>query len=119
MQEKVEKYLKLLKIEIDDLIKGIEDAETLLEKRLKEHKIRDFVFLENLSVFKSELQGLKVMEKELDGQAEKAKNVEDFLSQLDGFVKKRVKELGFPNAVYELIKRKLEKLGKYTKESLI
>ena len=114
MQEKVAKYLNLLKIEMDDLIAGIEAGEMLLDKRLAEREIRDFVFLENLSVFKMELIGFKAMGKELDIQAEKAENVEHFKNHLDEFIKKRVHELGFPNAVYELIKRKLEKIEKIT-----
>ncbi|MCL2706162.1 MAG: hypothetical protein FWE72_08150 [Spirochaetaceae bacterium] len=112
MQENVEKYLKILKLEMDDLIKGIEDGEVLLAKRLEEREIRDFVFLENLSVFKMELMGFKAMEKELDTKAENAKSVEDFMDDLDEFVKKRVEDMGFPKVVYELIKRKLEKTAK-------
>ena len=112
MKENVEKYLKILKLEIDDLIKAIGDGEALLSKRLEEHEIRDFVFLENLSVFKMQLMGFQTMEKELNIKAENAKSVEEFKEDLDEFVKERVKELGFPNAVYELIKRKLEKIAK-------
>jgi len=105
MQDNVRKYLKILKLEIDDLIKAIEDGEALLAKRLEERKIRDFVFLENLSVFRMELMGFKTMEKELDIKAESAKSV-------DEFIRKRVEELGYPRAVYVLINRKLEKVAK-------
>jgi len=112
MQDNVRKYLKILKLEIDDLIKAIEDGEALLAKRLEERKIRDFVFLENLSVFRMELMGFKTMEKELDIKAESAKSVDEFKGDLDEFIRKRVEELGYPRAVYVLINRKLEKVAK-------
>ena len=58
MNAKVRKYLDILKIELEDLIVDLEFSEAILSKRLKEHEITEYVFLENISLLKKEILGM-------------------------------------------------------------
>ena len=113
MKQKIERYLKILKIELEDLVDDIKDAEEILKTRLEERKITDYVYLENLSFFNAELAGVKKLEKEID-KLQGFESLDDLSKYLNDFIKKRVKEADLPDAVYILIKRKLDKIQKYT-----
>ncbi|MDX9799833.1 MAG: hypothetical protein RBT69_00700 [Spirochaetia bacterium] len=110
---KTQRYIKILKIELEDLEYDIQYGEDLLKKRFDEHKISDYVFMENLSTFKAELAGVKKMEKEIDALAGKYETIEELSAFISDYLKKRVKDLGLPEVVYVLIKRKLDKIYKY------
>lgn len=113
MKNRIERYLKILKIELEDLEQDILDAEIILRKRLDEHKITDYVFMENLSTFKAELAGIKKMEQEIDDLPGKYDTLDEIVAHISDFIKERVMEAGLPEVVYVLIKRKLDKIYKY------
>ncbi len=113
MKHKMERYLKILKIELEDLEYDIQYGEEILRKRFEEHKITDYVFMENLSTFRTELAGVKKMEKEIDSLVDKYETLDELVVHINEFFKKRVRESGLPEVVYVLIKRKLDKIYKY------
>ncbi|MCP5514684.1 MAG: hypothetical protein H7A26_04380 [Spirochaetales bacterium] len=110
---RIERYIKILKIELEDLEYDVQYGEELLKKRFDEHKITDYVFMENLSTFRSELAGIRKMEKEIDALSGKYETIEELSAYINDFFKKKVKDLGLPEVVYVLIKRKLDKVYKY------
>ncbi len=115
MKHKIDRYLKILKIELEDLEIDIIYAEETLREKLKERKITDYVFLENLAAFKAELAGIQKMGKEIDSLADKFDDLEKLCLYVDDFFRKKVKDADLPQAVYVLIKRKLDKVYLYTK----
>jgi hypothetical protein len=113
MKNKMERYIKILKIELEDLEDDIQDGQVILRQKLEDHKITDYVFMENLSTFITELAGIKKMEKEIDSLAGQYETLDELVAYISGFVKKKVKDSGLPEVVYILIKRKLDKIYKY------
>ena len=114
MKHKIERYLKILKIELEDLETDIAFSEELLRQKHDEHKITDYVFMENLSTFKSELLGIKEMEHEIDNLVDKYDSLDDLTDDVYKFFKDKVKDAGLPEVVFVLIKRKLDKVYKYS-----
>ena len=113
MKHKMERYLKILKIELEDLETDIAFSEELLRQKHDEHKITDYVFMENLSTFRSELLGIKEMENEIDNLVEKYDNLDDLMKDVYKFFQDKVREAGLPEVVFVLIKRKLDKVYQY------
>jgi len=113
MKNKMERYIKILKIELEDLEDDIQDAQDLLKKKLEDHKITDYVFMENLSTFRTELAGIKKMGKEIDSLVGQYDTLDELVAYLSDFIRKKVKDSGLPEVVYVLIKRKLDKIYKY------
>ncbi len=113
MKNKIERYLKILRIELEDLESDIAFSEELLRQKHDEHKITDYVFLENLSTFKSELLGIKEMENEIDNLVDKYDTLDDLVKDVYKFFEERVKNAGLPEVVFVLIKRKLDKVYQY------
>ena len=113
MKNKMERYIKILKIELEDLEDDIQDAQDLLKKKLEDHKITDYVFMENLSTFRTELAGIKKMEKEIESLVGQYDTLDELVAYLSDFIRIKVKDSGLPEVVYVLIKRKLDKIYKY------
>ena len=113
MKHKMERYLKILKIELEDLENDIAFSEELLRQKHDEHKITDYVFMENLSTFRSELLGIKEMENEIDKLVDKYDDLEDLMKDVYKFFEDKVRDAGLPEIVYVLIKRKLDKVYQY------
>lgn len=100
MKHKMERYLKILKIELEDLETDIAFSEELLRKKHDEHKITDYVFLENLSTFKSELMGIKEMGHEIDSLVNKYDSLDDLITDVYKFFEDKVKDAGLPEVVF-------------------
>lgn len=113
MKNKIDRYLKILKIELEDLESDIIDSEAMLKKRLDDKKITGYVFMENLATFRAELEGVRKMEKEIDRLADKYETLDELVEHISDYFKKRIKESGLPEAVFVLIKRKLDKIYRY------
>ncbi len=113
MKHKIERYLKILKIELEDLENDISFSEELLRQKHDEHKITDYVFLENLSTFKSELLGIREMENEIDNLIDKYDSLDDLVKDVYKFFEDKVRDAGLPEVVFVLIKRKLDKVYQY------
>lgn len=113
VKNKIDRYLKILKIELEDLESDIIDSEAMLKKRLDDKKITGYVFMENLATFRAELEGVRKMEKEIDRLADKYETLDELVEHISDYFKKRIKESGLPEAVFVLIKRKLDKIYRY------
>ena len=104
-----DKYLKILKLELNNLI---DDVSALIdyEKTLHENQQHsNYVYLENLVVLKDEIMGFQGILHELDNtffQFDKSNITEE----LTMFIKSYVNKHGYPMAIYELIKRKIDKI---------
>ena len=116
MKQKIDRYLKILQIELEDLECDILDAEEALKKKFKDREITDYVFMENLAAFKAELSGIQKMEKEIESLSDKFDDLDSLCSFIDGFVREKVEDANLPEAVYFLIKRKLDKIYLYTRQ---
>ncbi|HAK46671.1 MAG TPA: hypothetical protein DCO79_12240 [Spirochaeta sp.] len=113
METKTRKYLEILKIELEDLIYDLEFSENVLAKRLQEHEITEYVFLENIGLLKKEILGIeriKLMLKESDKQIGSINELRD---RIESYFQDEIKSAGLPDVVFLLISRKLEKVCRY------
>lgn len=107
------KYLELLKLELEDLILDLEFGEEALAKRLEEHEITEYVFLENLGLLKKEVLGIEKLKKVVTDAGSEHKSIEELKVILESYFAKEVKAAGLPNVVLLLVNRKLEKITRY------
>lgn len=113
MKAKMNKYLKILFIELEDIVIDLEFSEKIFEKRFKEHEITEYVFLENNSLLKREILGVEKLKKYLKKVDKEIVTVSELRVTVDEYFKDEVKNAGLPNVVYLLVSRKLDKIDKY------
>ncbi len=114
MKEKLEKLLKVFKIELEDLESDIALLEETYNKREKKGEITHYVFMENIGLLKSEIAGISAMLRSVDClNIDVCSSLEDLRDAIDKFIRKKTEELNLPPAVYELVKRKLMKVYSY------
>jgi hypothetical protein len=114
MSETKKMYLKILRIEIEDLKT---DIEHLIEELKKEHEnehLTNYVFLENLTIFGRELLGVgyffKVLDKINPDEFDTLDSMADYIKET---FRNMVKEHGLDEAINIYVERKLDKVKKY------
>ena len=114
MREYKKKYLKILRIEIEDLQEDIGD---LIEESKKESEtgtLSQYVFLENLVIFRKELLSLGVFFKVLDSiDPDKFKSLDEMIDFIRSNFMEKMKECGLIHAICNFVERKLMKVKKY------
>ena len=114
MKEKIAKYIKILRIELEDLEEDLLLMAEIYHQREQKDEISDYVFLENLSLLQSEISGIDHIIQSLgDIDATAYSSIEEFVETVASAFKKKTADAGFPNSVNELVKRKLQKVTKY------
>ena len=113
MKTRIQKYLNILKIELEDLIMDLELSKEVLTRRLREHEITEYVFLENLGLLKKEILGIERIKMMLNDSEKNIQSIEDLHELVESYLLEEVKSAGLPEVVSMLISRKLEKVGRY------
>lgn len=117
MGEMKKKYLKILRIEIEDLKY---DVEGLIEECNKEHEtgeLSEYVFLENLVIFRRELLGLGVFSHILDSiEPDRYENLDEMVEFIRKSFIEKLKEHNLLKAIILYVERKLEKVEKYVNQ---
>ncbi len=113
MDNKMKKYLEILKIELEDLIYDIEFNEENMKRRFDEHEITEYVFLENTSLLKREVLGLENVSKAVEKAKAESENVNELRAYIENYFINEMKAAGLPGAVRVLVERKLEKIATY------
>ena len=107
-------FLRILKVEMDDLEK---DIELLIQEYTQKHdndQMTNYVFNENLALLQRELFGLKGFREEIAAmEPGEEKSLEELREHLDNRLKERVLEKGLPNAILLLMERKIGKVVDY------
>lgn len=109
MAQSKEQYLKILKLELTNLIGDISDLIDYEKELHDNNKHTNFVYLENLVVLKDEIMGINgILGKidEISTSLSEDNYIKELISSIHDFVEKR----GYPPAVMELIKRKIKKI---------
>lgn len=108
MQKKVETFNKIFKDELKHLIEDVNDL-IEYEKQLHREDIhRNYVYLENLVVLKDEIMGFNGIMSQVDNFLEDIEFDEittRFFQKITDFIKER----GYPEAIENLIKRKIDR----------
>lgn len=117
MKERCKKLINILKIELEDLIEDIVFLGGLYEEREKKKEITHYVLLENSGLLKQEASGIKELVDSLNEiKTEDCTDLMKFSENIDFHLKEKCKSFGYPDVVYLLAKRRLQKVIKYIAE---
>lgn len=118
MSNILNKYKKILKIELEDLEMDIGALAELYEKRRTEREITNYVFLENISLIQHEVSCLKLFLRELNGvDLARFQDLQEMVGDIQEKFRKRSRECSFPDAICRMVERKIEKASRYVMES--
>lgn len=116
MKEAKRKYIRILKIELDDLQNDLEAVMQHCIGRKQRHEISNYVCMENMALVKNDIEVIESVseildELDLDAYAD--------LDELTDDVKKRFGEMleqhGRFEPMFKLLDRKLTKVGRYVR----
>jgi len=114
MRETKRYYLKMLRVEIEDLR---EDINLLIEEYNRLHEkeqLSSYVFSENLIVFRKELLGVDAFFRLLDEtDPDRFENLDGLITHLSAAFKDMVRQSGLPAIIGSYVERKLKKVRDY------
>ena len=115
---KVSRFMKILKVELEDLEEDVLLLMNLYKEREVKHDITRYASLENLTVLANELAGLKDIFNSFDHfPLSEYKKIQPLADDLEILLKKRIKDAQLPGAVYDIVRRKLNKVISYVEEN--
>lgn len=117
MRTAVPKFLKVLLVELEDLQADVELLNKKNNDREQSREITTYVHLENATILQNQLSGVKRILDELQGiDPDQFTNLDELEEYLLDRIKKEVKRLGYPQVVFELVSKKIEKVKHYVTE---
>jgi len=117
MRNKMKKFLEILKIELSDLEEELQFFGELHKSREKSGEITTYVFRENMNLIQNEIAGLQRVIKSVDSLVStQYKSFGEMVEDLDRKIQAKIKESNYADAVYELVKRKIDKVHNYITE---
>jgi len=109
-----EKYLSILRVELEDLQ---EDIETLIKQTTKEREagnLTNYVFLENLALFRNELLGVDAFGTILEQLVpDDFATLDEMVDHLKIAFRAKVKACGLAEVIDVYVERKLDKVQQY------
>ncbi len=116
MRDALHRFIGILKIELEDLEEDINDLLELCQKRKNSQEITNYVYLENKSLLLNEIAGIKSLIDNLGNLDTRQFRCQDEMFQeIDGLIHSRTRDCAFPEAVYSLVKRRLDKVIQFLK----
>jgi hypothetical protein len=117
MHATIKNYLKILQLEIEDLRADIHLLIETAEKKKQRGEITNYVFLENMALFRNELLGLKIFEKLLEEvQTHDYQHLDSLMEFLKTSFREKTRRCGIARAICIAIDRKMLKVAKYVTE---
>lgn len=118
MKHKIRKYVQVLRIELEDLEADLELMTEIYSRKEAQDEITDYVFLENVSVLKTEISGIASIIRSIDDiPTEEFTDLPELVEYIDGMFRERTKRSDYPEGVYALVRRKLYKVLKYVENT--
>ena len=117
MRNRINKYIKILLIEFEDIQEDLQFWLDDCKKKRESHEITNYVCWENMALLKNELIGLDVVFKDIEKlDPDKYNNIENLISDLKSQFKEHIHNQNIAEAILHLIDRKIEKVAKYIEE---
>ena len=111
------KYIRILKLELEDLREDVELLIARQESRLGRERETHYVFLENLALLKHRILDLDRISAILDQfDLDQCADLDALIKAVDLRFHNLAQHHGLTEAVYGLLKRKLEKVARYVRE---
>ena len=116
MKDILHRFIGILRIELEDLEEDINDLLELCQKRKNHDEITTYVYLENKSLLLNEIAGIKSLINSLgDLDTGRFPCQEVMFQEIDRLIRSRTRDCAFPEAVYGLVKRRLDKVIQFLK----
>jgi len=114
MHRENEAYLAILKIEMADLQGDIQILIDECTKAKEEGGVTNYVFMENLALFKNELLGVDTFEKVIeDTNPASFRTLDSLVDHLSRTFREKTKAFGLAEVINIYVARKLDKVRKY------
>lgn len=114
-----EKFMRLLRLEIESLHDEIEIILRSLDHRLANHEITDYVHNENGAILRNELLGLEdFLRTEFDTSERADATLDDVVDEIRAYLRRRLIERDYVPALYELMNRRIEKIVAYLSQTV-
>jgi hypothetical protein len=111
MKDILHRFIGILKIELEDLEEDINDLLELCQQRKNSKEITNYVYLENKSLLLNEIAGIKNLINDLSSlDTGSFASQEEMFQEIDRMIHSRTREFAYPEAVYSLVKRRLDKV---------
>lgn len=112
------KYIKVLKIEMEDLNEDINMYREKITKDKNCGEITNYVFMENLALLQNEIIGIETVNKYLDSlDVNEFETIEDIITKIKTDLEKKLREDGIAQALYIYLERKIDKVRTYVLET--
>jgi hypothetical protein len=120
MRKLLQKFISILRLELEDLQDDVGDLIQLLEKRKDSREITNYVYLGNKGVLMNEIDCIKELLDDIATiDAYKYKSVEAMMEDVETIIDKKIREGAFPEMMHNLVQRKFDKVRKYICESQV
>ncbi len=114
MAENRRLFIKIFKVELEEIRNDIELLVEIYKERYSSREITHYVEMENEALLSREIHCIEKLVPELDKfDADQYEDKESFINGLSDFLKSFVEENQFPRAVFLLAERKMQKVIKY------
>ena len=114
MPETRRKFLKILLLELEDLITDVNALLKYYELQKEAGAITNYVLRENSALLKNEILGIRsALETVRDIDTSRYESLEQMTREVETTLRKKIQASDFPNALYVLLKRKIAKVGQY------
>ena len=111
---RVSKYLAILRVELEDLEEDLTVLKSLYDERDKRGEITHYTCLENVALVQEEISGIADMVRSMETiDPNRYSGLDELVKDLEALCRRRIKESDFPEAVFSLVQRKLEKVLRY------
>jgi hypothetical protein len=108
------KFISIFRIELKDLEDDINDLLEILEKRKINQEITNYVYMGNKGILLSEISCVHELLDHLSTiDACRYESVEAMFEDIKDKLDTRIADCSFPNAVHNLVQRRLEKVCAY------
>ncbi len=117
-KERLEKFLRILKIEIEDIQYDISALIDIYKDREEKGEITEYVFRENIGTLKREIIGVQQVLRSFETlDFERYDNLESMIQDCQKKMEEKLEGSEYEKVLNIIIDRKIEKLTRYINES--
>lgn len=117
MKDLLRKFIGILKVELEDLESDIGDLLEICQRRKDNREITEYVYQENKTLLLNEIAALKSLIPNLDTlDTGRFASQQEMFREVERLIHVRTRESAFPEAVFSLVKRRLDRVVQYLQQ---
>ncbi len=108
------KYLKVLKVELQDIVDDVKMMIEVCGRREKSGEITNYVHWQNTGLFTREIKGLNTLLEDLETiDPSRYETQEEMVQYINRLFEQSILKYDFPRVIHIKVKRKLAKVSRY------